>query len=419
MIPELPVLLRLFRASTSVVASMAEAGGYLRPCVFAAITVCFILSPVAGQHMLDPSDAKTPEYAERIDKILDPESDQSELSCHVRKIDPAMNFAFRWYTGFRVRFPLAQFRPEPARLRAVFRVRSGHPDAPFYFWEDFTIPGGPRLPEQRGEISGGLFISEGKYAIDWALMDEAGRVCREQWDFKLKMDKNERRVSQFVEPGAVSPIVIRWESTADGPPRPYRIAVVLHVAPVFPRSIRMSGFDQSLLATVLTSLFEQTPFRATTVYAVNLERAQLLYETSELDRSSFSDLIDSFEELQLGTIDAEDYWDRDGGAKLIGRIVSRETASDPPPDAIVFIGPNNGQTARVPDELVESAAAQNPLFYYLHLDYYQRRFPWDDTIERLIDDYPGKVFRLRHPKHLAKALRVIAEKLAERRQADS
>ena len=56
---------------------------------------------------------------------------------------------------------------------------------------------------------------------------------------------------------------------------------------------------------------------------------------------------------------------------------------------------------------------RRPQFYYLNLDYYSRRVPFDDTIERLVKGQRGKVFHIHDPKHFAEALRKIEALLTE------
>ncbi len=399
-------------------------GGILAPrprwlALAVMLTVGILSDPSAAQHMLDPEAPETAELAERMDALFGAAPAESDLACDLRPVDPSLNFAFRWYTGFRADFPIAQFGTEAVRLRAMFRVRSDSEQGPFYFWEDFTVPEGPRPQKQSGEISGGFFVGEGRYQVEWVLMDGSGRRCYKQWDFELRMDKEERRLSRFVEPGMATPVVIEWNGASEGERRPYRIAVILHVSPVFPRSIRLSSFDESLLATVLTALLEDTPFRESAIYAVNLERKRVLFEAERLDQTNFARLLNSFKKLELGTIDIDVYSERHGAAELLVDIVSHEIEAEDPPDAVIFIGPNNRQRVRFPDGYLESGAEKHPLFFYLHLDYFSRRFPWGDAIERLIDGQGGTVFKLRHPKHLAKALQAMEEQLAAKLEKSS
>ena len=65
------------------------------------------------------------------------------------------------------------------------------------------------------------------------------------------------------------------------------------------------------------------------------------------------------------------------------------------------------------DRLLESIAGKKPLFFYLNLDYHPRRFPFSDTIEKLVKSQKGKVFHIRHPRQFAEALLIMEKHLAE------
>ena len=223
-----------------------------------------------------------------------------------------------------------------------------------------------------------------------------------------------------MEPGNIKPLVLDdWKGTSAGPPRPYRIAVVLYASPLFPRSARLSLFDRSLLVATLTSLFEETPFRETCVHALSLQHQREIFHSGEMDVLSFLRLQEAMEELELGTIDLEQLSNPRGYVDLLEELVNRKLASENPPDAFVFIGPNTRYTARFARTLRNPASGRKPLFFYLHLDYYARRFPSADTIEKLVKLQPGKVFDIHFPKQFAKAILKMEEMLKEARAGQS
>lgn len=376
----------------------------------AAVLLLLAVAPILAQQMLDPANPETPKLMRQIDNLLESNKPDT-LSCDLREIDPWLNFAFRWHAGYRVEFPLGQFPPEPSGVRVVFRVKPVSGDGGYYFWQDFNIPAGARAPRQYGRVNGGYFLGEGNYEVAWMMLDGNGRSCRKRWDVKLALNGEQRRTAHFLPPKTAAPIVLTWEGAAGSTVRPYRIAVILHVSPIFPRSTRITAVDESFLLTMLTSLLEETPFRETSVKAINLNQQREIFSTTELDPFSFENLMESMRKLQLGAIDIDQYSNPDGGAELLARLVNDEVAAEEPPDAIVFIGPNNRHTRKFPSGLIESTSGKKPLFFYLHLDYYARRFPWSDTIQRLTKSQHGKTFTIRRPEQLARAIKKMREML--------
>jgi hypothetical protein len=367
--------------------------------------------PAVAQNMVHSSDPGGAEQVQRIERALASVPEENTLSCSVQGQPPLLNFAFRYYAGWVASLPMRQFREDAFELRLVFRVTPETGGGTYYFWETFNLPPGARPKGLLGRLSGGYLVGEGSYRVDWLLLDDAGRSCRRQWGFKLRIKKNQRAAADFIEPGVIEPLLIGWEGSANGPERPYRIAVILHAAPVHPRSIRMTSPDQSFLTTMLAALLEDTPFRETMVYALNLEQQSVIFESPKLDAESFGGLLSAMESLSLGTIGHEEYFNPDGSTQVLADVVNRELASPNPPDAIVFIGPNNRTTMKFPQDRLEAINGQKPRFFYLHLDFFSRRHPWPDIIERLTKGQNGKVFSIRHPDQLIQALEKMEEML--------
>jgi len=382
--------------------------------LFAVVGLAAGQFPVHGQELIDPARPGADKLRRRIEEYLAVPAG-SGLRCKVEPVDPWLNFAFRWQTGYRVRFPLRQFPEEGFPLRVAFRV-TPEDGEPALFWDEFRVPPGKRTGDHSGRFSGGFFVGGGRYRVEWVMVGPRGRTCRKDWTFALKLKAGRRRVNGSLDSGAVAPIVLEWEEPARRRQRPYRIAVILHVAPLFPRSIQLTRFDQAFLTTLLLSLLENTPFQEAGVYAVSLEKQETIFETARLDTRSFQRLLEAMEEFELGTIGIDQYANPKGRIDFLAGLVNRAAASADPPDAIVFIGPNTRHSDKFPARRIERTGVRKPLFFYLHLDYFSWRFPWPDPIESLTKAQHGKVFGIRKPAHLAKAIREMERRIAARKQ---
>ncbi len=367
--------------------------------------------PAFSQTMLRPSKPDDDRAIRIIEAALASAAPESPLDCELEDRGPDLNFAFRHYVSYRVSLPMKQFSEEAIQTRIFLRVTPRNGSRPSYFWQSADIPPGPRPKAMHGEFGGGFFLGEGSYRVEWMIVDNQPRSCRGEWDVELKLNKDERKAASFLQPGELAPLELEWNGTADGRDRPFKVAIVLHAAPVFPRRSKLTSTDQSFLTTMLAALLEDTPFRESSLYVISMEKQKVLFEGGRLDRQNFSGLLEAMEDLNLGTIGAAQYFNPAGRFQVLAGVVNRELAAKEPPDAIVFIGPNSRHVDRFPQELLETAQGKKPKFFYLHLDYYGRRYPWPDTIERLTKSQGGKVFSIRQPKELMKALAKIEELL--------
>lgn len=365
--------------------------------------------------MLNPESRRGAQAIAAIDEALAREPDDNTLSCGIRALKPVLNFAFRYQAGYRASLSIGQFPPEEVVLRTALRVTPKDGE-PAYFWQEHYLPPQPRQKNLYADSGGGFFVGRGEYEVQFLLFDAHGRECRKRWRFKLNPKGDERKLTEFVAAGEVKPLLLdAWKGTDDGRPRPHRVAIILHASPLFPRSMRLNSYDQSLLVTTLTSLLEDTPFRETSVHAVNLQQQVELFRTSEMDSAGFLELLDKMEKLELGTIDFAQLSKPKGHVDLLAELINEQLASKEPPDAIIFIGPNSRYTQQFPRELIEQLpASDRPQFFYLHLDYYSRWWPFEDTIEKLTESQGGKVFKIHHPKQFAAAIRKM-EEILERR----
>ncbi len=369
--------------------------------------------------MLDVSDERARPGIAALEAVL-AERGEDTLACEVDPLKPVLNFAFRYQAGYRVAVPISQFRPEETKLRTFFRVTPSSAGAPFYFRQYLDLPAQPRSKKVEAQTGGGFVIGEGSYTVDWILVDPVGRFCRKSWKIRLRLKRGDREIRQFVKPGTAGPLVLEgWQRAAREGKRSFRIAVFLHAAPLFPRSVRLNSFDQGLLVTTLISMFEGTPFRESSVHAVSLQKQQEVFRAAALDRRSFRRLLRVMDNLELGTIDLEQLSNPEGHVDLLADLVNAELASGNPPDAIVFIGPNTRFGAGFPRDKIETAPGTELLFVYLHLDYFSRWFPFADTIEKLTKSQRGEVFKIQNPRQLASALRKMEELIEQRKEAHS
>jgi len=134
---------------------------------------------------------------------FDSSSDRGSLSCTVEPVKPAFNFAFRFQTGYRVRTSLDPYVGARHHWYIALRVT---PEAagrrPVYFLDSIDLPAPPNGSFVADE-SGTFLVGEGRYEIKWILVDDLGRVCRQEWRIDAHLSEGERSLKVAMPPGSV------------------------------------------------------------------------------------------------------------------------------------------------------------------------------------------------------------------------
>lgn len=157
------------------------------------IVALLMLIPVvaSAQVRIEPRDAigVQPEFNK--------DSDALRLQCEFKPVRPALDFTFRFHTGYRIEVPLSQFQGARHTGNIVLRVT---PDrgVPEHLSDSFAVPDTPEAVE--AQISGDFVVGEGNYRVDVVVEDDLHRVCRSQWRIRAKRTGVERNISLAIPP---------------------------------------------------------------------------------------------------------------------------------------------------------------------------------------------------------------------------
>ena len=120
----------------------------------------------------------------------------------------------------------------------------------------------PVIPKSKQmlEVGGSFLVGEGKYAVDWVLLDEAGGVCRKRWNIEAKLGRGEQKVKVALPPHTVSDLSLRGvpRPAAEAlDARPVRVTVMMHAAPMSLRRTRLRASDKMALLGTLSSMLQR------------------------------------------------------------------------------------------------------------------------------------------------------------------
>src|SRR5262245_9586984 len=222
------------------------------------ITLLLVAGSVRAQTLIDP-DLLSPSL-----RNFDPVPGEKQLKCDVSVLRPVLTFSFRFQTGYIVHVPMKQYTGTGNQWAVFTRVTPDGSGKPALMGDRLKIPEMQKTGVARatGDFSGFFLVGEGKYRIEWKLIDNSGRVCRKSWSIEAKRSGNEKLVESAMEPGTIAEITLRGARLAAIAPSdtpPFRLTILLHTAPLTPRRTRINARDRVVLTGALSALIERLP----------------------------------------------------------------------------------------------------------------------------------------------------------------
>jgi hypothetical protein len=376
----------------------------------ALIAVLLMPAQAPAQAILDPSRIKD------ILPLLEPAPTDGPLRCDVTPIKPQLNYSFRFQAGYTVSVPMSQYQGSGHSLAILLAITPDSSRQPVYLGNRLKLP---EVPKTKAEMSlgGAYLLGEGGYAIKWVMSDETGRVCRKSWHVDVKLGHSEHDVQLTIPAGAVSDLSGRGLRRARPPAddvAPLRLTVLMHAAPMSPRRTHMRPNDTMTLVSSLSSLLEHVPTTSVRLVVFNLDQQKELYRRDGFTLRSLNQVFSSVNDIELGLVDVQVLSNRRGHLDLITDMVNQELRSQPPSDAVVFLGPMARFEDKVPRQAFEKTVSALPRFFYFQVRPFfrgGRGMPpgpaasvLPDSINSAISRLNGKVVVIHSPGDLAKAI---------------
>jgi hypothetical protein len=367
-----------------------------------------IASTAIGQYVIDPA---------RGARLFAAHAGDKPLHCEVIPVLARLSFSFRFQTGYVVRMPLKQYAGPGHHWNILMRVTPVGGAEPFYLGSYTRLRNVPKTNAQ-GEFGGAYQVGEGRYAVDWMLADDLNRACRKSWKVEAKLDPRERSLKLGMTPNTVGPLTFRrWSPQNDeGDVHPIgRLTVLLHAAPLFPRSLRFRTQDRLLLVGSLAALLEALPARSVRVVVFNLDQQKELFRQDDLTPDSFDQVAQSTTNLQLQLVDYRVLQNRRGHVSLLADLIKQELEATQPADKVIFLGPTSRFYDKVPDVSLEPHAASAPQFFYFeYKPYLAREASFPDSVAMAIRKMKGKTMLIHSPDEFARAIKEVETQAGSR-----
>jgi hypothetical protein len=375
------------------------------------VLLLLAMSPAFGQVVVEAS--KVPEEW----RDLQAHKGEPKLDCSVAPVKPQLNYSFRFQTGYVVHVPMRQYLGKGHWIATLVRVTPEEKERqPVYLSSNARLPEVPKT-KQLIEFGGGFVVGEGKYLVEVIVTDNAGRVCREDWKIKAKLGRKEGGVPAGMPPGTVDEISLRkWTRGSKGPKdeQGRRVTVLMNVSPVFPRKVRLGGYDRVLLLSSLASLVERLPLRSMRLVLFSLDQQREIYRSDNFQAADFGRVAQALGRLELGTVDYEVLKNRRGHVDLISDLIS-ESSKDDKSDAVVFLGPKPWYFDRVQRTALPERGPHDPPFFYIQFRPFMASASYTDTLMAAVKQMGGKTFDVYTPGDFAQAINGVTKALDEKR----
>ena len=345
------------------------------------------------------------------------QSDDS-LKCDLRHLAPALDFAFRFDVRFVVACSLAQFQSDPGvTLYVRISAAKGKPLLLRRLYQLRPIPAeiqakAGSLKKLAIQMSGTFAAGEGNYFVDLMVADDQGKTFLKHWPVEVARKGRERDVPLAIAPNTVLPArLVPWNGRAKGEPPGLRLTVLLHAAPINPRSARLYAWDRLFLLETLLSLVRQTPYASIRVVAFNLDQQKELFREENFNSKSLDRLAQSLQEAEMATVPVHAL-ESAGRPELLAKLAQQELMKDSPSDAVIFLGPSSRFHEKVPKaELKGLENDGRRFFYFEYFPAFMRGSELPDAIHFLTRDLHGTVFPIHSALELATSIQRMLSQL--------
>jgi hypothetical protein len=285
------------------------------------------------------------------------------LPCSVHAVKPELNFGFRFQTGYTFETSLDPYLDGQHHWYTVFRVTpENNVGLPVYFLDSLDLPI-RRFSGLIGEYSGAFQTGKGRYRVEWGLLDDLGRVCRQEWKIDAHLTFAERPEKVAMPPGTVGDLSSRSLESLKAVTKSRHATILLNAAMPILRRDGQSGNSWGMLLSMLASIVEQMPETSFRVVAFDTEQQRELFRKDDFTAEDMNDVARVANAKQHWAVDYHSLQDPAGGWHLLRDLENKEINAPLPVDTVIFLGVSNGRFDNMPRGM--PGPKTTPRFFYL------------------------------------------------------
>jgi len=328
---------------------------------FRAFALMLVLWGAAcGQSFVQPEEIAAAR------KAFDSSETTPPLRCDISAVHPALDFSFRFQTGYVVDIPFNQFGGPGHNLKILLRVTPEGRE-PSYLATTGALPDVPATKID-AEVAGTFVVGEGAYGVEALVRDDQRRACRAKWRIQAKLSGSERKPKPVTPPSTVEEASQSHPKAAETKAAPgiERLTVMMHAAPLSPRASNLQEGDVLTLVGSLSSLLEQLPARSVRLVMFNLDQRKVLFH-KEVTSNDLDDVTAVLNQLHLSVVDYRTLASRASPVDFLAGLVQAELRDTRPSDGVIFLGPRMRLREDVPAKSLDAHPAIPPFFYVQYL----------------------------------------------------
>jgi len=285
------------------------------------------------------------------------------LPCSVHPLKPDLDFGFRFQPGYTFQTSLDPYLDGPHRWYVVFRVTpENSASSPVYFLDSIDLQ--PRSGTGLiAEYDGVFHTGAGRYRVKWALIDDLGRVYREEWTVDAHLTLRERSETVAMPPGTVSDLSSRSTESSGATAKSRHVTILLNASlPLILRSGQPAD-SWGMMLSMVASIVEHMPEAAFRVVAFDTEQQQELFRKDDFTLEDMNDVGRVANAKQHWTLDYHSLQDPAGGWHLLRDLENQEINAPSPADTVIFLGVPPGRFDVMPPGMPGPKTALR--FFYL------------------------------------------------------
>ena len=296
-------------------------------------------------------------------RAFDDGQSHEPLPCSIQTVKPELNFGFRFQTGYAFETSLDPYLDGEHHWYIVFRVTpENNAGPPVYFLDSIDLQ--PRsLSGLIGEDDGSFQTGEGRYQVKWALIDDLGRVCRQEWTIDAHLNFSERAETVAMPPGAVGDFSSRSTERPRAVTKSRHVTILLNAGMPVIRRGGQPGNSWGMLLSMLVSIMEQMPEATFRVVAFDTQQQQELFRKDDFTAEDMDDVARVVNAKQHWTVDYHSLQDPAGEWHLLRDLENKEINAPSPADTVIFLGVPEGRFDNVPPGMPGPKTALR--FFYL------------------------------------------------------
>jgi hypothetical protein len=297
-------------------------------------------------------------------RALDDSHAHETRTCSVQPVKPALNFGFRFQTGYTLETSLDPYPGGRHHWYIVFRVTpQGNAGPPVYFLDSIDLP----ESLQSGFLArntGAFQTGEGRFDVRWGLLDDQGRFCRQEWTVDAHLTAGERSEKVAMPPGMAGDFSWRPATSANTVTKSRRVTILLNAAmPIAGRAGQPT--DQwEMLLSMLASLVEQMPEANVRLIVFDTAQQRELFRKDDFTPDDINLVAHAANAKERWAVDYQVLQNPSGGLDLLRDLENKEIQAPPPlADAVIFLGVQQARFDKMPPGMPGPQSA--PRFFYL------------------------------------------------------